>query len=67
MLKTNYEELGTIGLRLVGILIIIASIVGYIMNITSIVHTINNPMTGMFFFRCIGILAVPLGCILGYF
>ena len=63
----NYEKLGDNVYVILSLCVVLASIIGYIMNIAGIVHTINNPLTGMFIFRCIGIFAFPLGCILGYF
>jgi len=45
----------------------LAVIVGWIMNIVSIVHAVNLPITGMFILRCIGIFVFPVGGILGYF
>jgi hypothetical protein len=45
----------------------VSSIVGWIMNILDIVHTINDPITGLFILRCVGIIVAPLGAVLGLF
>ena len=39
---------------------------GWVWNIIKIFHTISDPITGMFIFRCVGILFAPLGAILGF-
>lgn len=46
---------------------LVAAAVGYVMNIISIVHSINDPYTPMFVVRCVGIFFAPLGAVLGYF
>ena len=46
----------------------IAGITGWIMNIIKVVHFIqaDTTVTGMFIFRCVGILLAPLGAVLGW-
>lgn len=46
--------------------IVIVGLVGWIKNIVDIVHAIHDPITGMFIFRCVGIIVGPLGAVLGY-
>lgn len=46
---------------------LIAGLVGWVMNIINVVGMINDPITGMFILRCVGILLAPLGAVLGYF
>lgn len=43
-----------------------AAVVGWIVNIVQLVHTIDDPVTGMFILKCIGVVAAPLGAVLGY-
>jgi hypothetical protein len=43
------------------------AILGWVMNIFDIVEMVNDPITGMFILRCIGVFVAPLGSILGYF
>ena len=45
----------------------ITAIVGWVINVVSIVHTIDLPLTGMFVLRCVGVVVAPLGAILGLF
>lgn len=51
---------------IIGIIITIAAIVGYILNITDIVSatTITRPLVIL---RLVGVFMPPLGAILGYF
>lgn len=44
-----------------------AFIYGYVCNVIAIFDTLNSPVTGLFIARCVGVLAAPLGAILGYF
>lgn len=44
-----------------------AFIYGYVCNILSIIGTLGDPITGLFIARCFGVVAAPLGAILGYF
>lgn len=44
-----------------------AAIIGWCMNIWKIAMALNEPITGLFVFRCIGVVAAPIGAILGYF
>ena len=55
------------------VILFIVGAIGWIWNIVKIVgmtHTMtggfNDPHILMFIFRCIGVIAAPLGCILGY-
>jgi hypothetical protein len=54
------------------IVIWVVAVVGWILNIVKIVKALNvkeepaKPMTPLFIARCIGIVAAPLGVILGY-
>lgn len=45
----------------------IALLVGWVMNIIEIVHTFAGPITGMLIARLVGVIAFPLGGVLGYF
>lgn len=51
---------------LIFLLIWIAGFAGWIWNIAKIIHTFNDPVTGLFIARCIGTIGFPLGAILGY-
>ena len=47
--------------------VVLAGIVGWVMNIFDIVAAVSGPITAMFILRCVGIFVAPLGAILGYF
>ncbi|OIQ85389.1 hypothetical protein GALL_327830 [mine drainage metagenome] len=54
------------------IVIWVVAVVGWILNVVKIVKTLNvkeetpKPVTPLFIARCIGVIAAPLGAILGY-
>ena len=57
---------------LIGLLIVllwVAFIAGYVLNIVNIVNNLStvDEVTNMFIFQCIGIIIAPLGSILGWF
>ena len=57
---------------LIGLLIVllwVAFIAGYVLNIVNIVNNLSTDVevTNMFIFQCIGIIIAPLGSILGWF
>ena len=47
--------------------VFILAAVGWVMNIVEVVHLVNDPITGMFILRCVGIIIIPLGAVLGWF
>lgn len=49
------------------ITLILAGIYGYVSNIINIAHSLGDPITGMFIARLVGVIAFPLGAVLGYF
>lgn len=46
--------------------LLIAGVAGWVMNIVAIVHTVNQPITGLLIARLVGVPAAPLGAILGW-
>lgn len=57
------------GSTLVGVFIIVlwvAALVGWVLNLIEIIKIVNEPIAGMFVLRCIGIFVAPLGAVLGY-
>lgn len=42
-------------------------LVGWVMNILTIIHTTSAPITGLFVARVAGIFIAPLGAVLGWF
>jgi hypothetical protein len=65
-MKYEADETGTIiaGLVYLGIGGTLA--VGWVFNVMSIWHSIDNPLTAKFILRCIGVFVFPVGGILGY-
>jgi hypothetical protein len=51
---------------LIVLLLWAAAIGGYIANVVKIVDVINDPVTPMLILRAIGVIALPLGAIMGY-
>jgi prepilin-type N-terminal cleavage/methylation domain-containing protein len=43
-----------------------ACVFGWVNNIIKLAHTSFEPITGIAVLRVVGILVVPLGCVLGY-
>ena len=46
--------------------LVIAGVGGWIANIVKLVDMVDGEVTGMFIARCVGVVAGPLGAILGY-
>lgn len=55
------------GMAIVWLLIVIAAAIGWVMNIITLIGIINDPITGIFIMRVVGIFVPPLGAVLGYF
>lgn len=55
------------GIGIIGV--VIAAIIGWIMNIAALVHmiTADAAINALFVGRAVGIFFVPLGAVLGYF
>lgn len=47
--------------------VVIAGLVGWVMNIVDVVNSDFDPITGMLVVRIVGIFIPPLGAVLGYF
>ena len=60
------NQLGYASVQLIFIVVWLAAIGGWIGNIVKIVGTLSDPITGMFIFRCVGVIVAPLGAVLGY-
>jgi hypothetical protein len=43
-----------------------AGLVGWVLNIITVVSMVSEPITKMFILRAVGIFAAPLGAVLGY-
>jgi hypothetical protein len=52
---------------LVGIGLMVAVVWGYVLNIIAVIALTDLPVSLMFIIRCIGLVIVPLGSILGLF
>ncbi len=55
---------GIFGLAVLALWVL--AIIGWVLNIIKLFATINDPITAMMIFRGVGILAAPLGVVLGY-
>lgn len=54
-------------LGIIPVVVYFALLVGWVMNIVSLFHMLDGPVTAMFIMRAVGIFAAPLGGVLGYF
>lgn len=61
------KQKGTTLVELLTLIVYVAGIIGWVWNIIKIFHAVNDPITGVFILRVVGIFAAPLGVILGYF
>ncbi len=62
----NWDDVIALG-TVFGFIATIATLaIGWIFNVVSIWHSIDNPITAKFILRCIGIFVFPIGGILGY-
>ena len=60
------NQRGAALLELFGMFLVIFGVWGWIWNIMKLVAIANDPVTGVFILRCIGILIAPLGVVLGF-
>lgn len=51
---------------LIAITVVVAGILGWILNIGALINAADAPITAMFVLRCVGIFVAPLGSVLGY-
>lgn len=64
--QTGSIDLGSFG-GIIAIAVLILSAGGWVANIVKFIHIVDNPITGMFIARIVGIFMLPFGAILGYF
>ena len=63
----NYiKQKGFTLLEVIGFSLLLLAIGGWIANIVKMFAILNEPMTGMFILRIVGIFAAPVGAVLGY-
>jgi hypothetical protein len=53
------------GLYLIFAIAGVLGAIGWVANIVQIVGMINDPITGMLIFKCLGAVVAPIGSILG--
>ncbi len=61
------NQKGFTSVEFIVVVLLLAGIVGWIMNIAAIVHSDFDHFTGLLVVRIIGIFVAPLGAVLGYF
>jgi hypothetical protein len=47
--------------------LILVLIAGWLSNIIQICNMINDPITGMFVFKCVSVIVAPVGAVLGIY
>lgn len=55
------------GLGIGYLALIAAAFAGYVMNIIQLISTADGGFTTMFVLRIVGVIAAPLGAVLGFF
>lgn len=55
-------------MKLIGIYltILLAVAIGWVMNVLDIIDMLSGEIGAEFLFRCVGVVIVPLGALLGY-
>lgn len=64
--SSNFEGGCLIALIIGFVLFLVAGIVGWVANLVQVFHMANDPVTGMFIFKCIAIFVAPVGAVLGW-
>ena len=63
----NYiKQKGFTLLEMIIACVLLLGVGGWIANIVKMFAILNEPMTGMFILRIVGIFAAPVGAVLGY-
>lgn len=65
-MSIKYSDVG-LGLTLTYLAVLLGLLVGWVMNIVSIVGSLADPITGLFIARLVGTVVFLLGGVLGYF
>lgn len=60
-----FKGLGAVGI-LLWVALWFAALIGWVLNIIAIVHSVSGPVTTLLVLRVVGIFAFPLGGILGW-
>lgn len=63
----NIKQQGYTSVAVAYLILVVLCAIGWIMNVVSIIHTIDMPISGLFILRCVGVVLFPLGVILGWF
>ena len=64
--RTRADDM-PLGVSLTVLAIFAVVAIGWIWNIVKLIGQISEPITAMFIARCVGVFAVPLGAVLGFF
>ena len=63
----NYtKQKGFTLLEMIVVFVLLFGVGGWIANIVKIFAILNEPITGMFILRIVGVFAAPVGAVLGY-
>lgn len=61
------EDLAVAGLWMVPVILVVAGLVGWVMNIVKLAGSDFAVFTGLMVVRIIGIVLAPIGAVVGYF
>jgi len=64
-MRRSNDISGILGFFIIVALLLVA-LAGWVMNIIEIYNHVNEPVTGMFVLRLIGVVFAPLGMVLGW-
>lgn len=64
--RPRKDSMASSVIGLVFISLILFGVIGWVMNIMNIISHINDPITAMIVLQGIGVLAAPLGAVLGW-
>ncbi len=65
-MKKSADDVIVLGTVIGSFIMSVALAVGWVMNIMTIWHTMDAPLTAKLILRCIGVFVFPVGGILGY-
>ena len=61
------KQAGFTAVEMLTVIVVVAGLAGWVMNIIAIIHDCCTPLTGLVVARIIGVFMFPVGAVLGYF
>jgi len=60
------KQFGSTLVELITVIIILAGVVGWILNIVKLAESTFDPLTAIVVLRCLGVIVAPLGAVFGF-